>query len=651
MQKYNMRSKLLSISVKNLGCIGQEGLQIDLDNILCVVGQNNTGKSTVLRAYELAVGTQTYSREKDYCKGSNENTTIEISVHIPKNVGNIAEKWKEKIGDYLIVKSKWEWDDHGSKTRKTYDPEKNEYSDDGNAAGLDNVFNSRLPTPFRIGALDDPKQELKSLLGLIVDPIAKNLRSKLNDDESELSKALDSFSSQAKIPVEEHKKKIKKYNDQITKSHNQIFPNLTLDLDIGIADIKIDPVEALIRGSNLRIKEFSENIDWEQQGTGSQRALFWSLLQVRSKLQSINDFKVDREKRVKVFERDIKKIEKQRDGAKTDVTKGKKQLLIDTKKDELQKLIEIEPDTVLESKEGDVSLPGYMLLIDEPEIALHPNGIRAASKYLYDLAKDDSWQIMLSTHSPLFINPFEDHTTIVRLSRNEGSPSPKTYKSDEISFNKEELDELKLLNVFDQNLAEMFFGQYPLIVEGDTEFASFERIMQMDSEKYSISLKPVIIRARGKFTITPIIRMLSHFKVNFSVLHDTDYPKNKKGNINNVWSYNYTLYDEIETARKAGLKIIHRVSMSTFEIEHQGVELNEDGDVRLPPAKDKPWIMYNLIKDDAKTKVSVERAFDDLISTDSTEEPYSKKFSEELREVFKKFVVDNKIKDLRYKID
>ena len=38
--------------------------------------------------------------------------------------------------------------------------------------------------------------------------------------------------------------------------------------------------------------------------------------------------------------------------------------------------------------DNDIALPGYMLLIDEPEIALHPNGIRAASKYLYELAKE-----------------------------------------------------------------------------------------------------------------------------------------------------------------------------------------------------------------------------------------------------------------------
>lgn len=633
-----------------MGCIGNEGLTVDLDNIVCLVGPNNSGKSTVLRAYELAVGTQNFSKEKDSCKKSDEITTIEISVHIPENVGNIAEKWKEKVGQYLVVKSKWEWDVNGNKSRKTFDPEINDYSEDGNAAGLDNVFNSRLPIPFRIGALENPQIELKNLLKLIVDPIAENLKIKLNDKESELSKALEIFSNEAKVPVEQHKKKIEKYNAEITRNHNQIFPNLSIDLDIGISDIRVDPIDALIKGSRLNIKEFQENVDWEQQGTGSQRALFWSLLQVRSKLQSINDIKVENEKKIKLIEKDIKKAEGERDKASKAATKEAKQDIINKKTEELEALKTVVPERAYEENNEGIALPGYMLLIDEPEIALHPNGIRAASKYLYDLAKDKSWQVMLTTHSPLFINPFEDHTTIVRLSRGEGSPSPKTYKSDSIKFGEEELDELKLLNNFDQNLAEMFFGQYPIIVEGDTEFASFERIMQMNPEKYPVGIRPVIIRARGKFTITPIVKMLTHFKIDFSVLHDTDYPVNKSGDKNGVWSYNYTLYEEILKTRELGLRVVHRVSTSTFEIEHLGVKLDVSGNLLLPPSKDKPWIMYNEIKNQESIRKSVEKVFDELLGISSNEEPYKKPFSESLSEEFSNWVRINHINDPRFVI-
>jgi len=50
------RSRLTRMTVRNIGCIGSEGLVVELDNIVCLVGKNNAGKSTVLRAYELAKG-------------------------------------------------------------------------------------------------------------------------------------------------------------------------------------------------------------------------------------------------------------------------------------------------------------------------------------------------------------------------------------------------------------------------------------------------------------------------------------------------------------------------------------------------------------------------------------------------------------------
>lgn len=644
-----MPSKLLKISFGNLGCIGNEGLSVSLDNILFLVGDNNAGKSTVLRAYELAVGSQTYFYDKDYCKRSDqENTYVEISVHIPEGTANIAERWKEKQGDLLVVKSRWEWDKNGSKTRKIYDPETKVYSDDGNAAGLDNVFNSRLPIPFRIGALENPQAELKNLLRLIVEPIAENLRFHLDNKESELSKALEIFTDRVQKPVEEHKEIIEKISQRMTNSHNKIFPNLSIDLKIGMSDLKVDPLDALIKGSKLNIKEFEENIDWDQQGSGSQRALFWSLLQVRSRLQVVKSFKADNEKRIKQIEKDIKKLESEKDKAKTEATTQAKQAAIEEKIEELENAQKIESEKALDEMNNEVALPGYMLLIDEPEIALHPNGIRAASKYLYELANDPSWQVILTTHSPLFINPFEDHTTIVRLSRNEGNPIPNTYRSDEVKFSEKEIENLKLLNTFDQNLSEMFFGQYPIIIEGDTEYAAFEIIMRMNVDKYHINCRPILIRARGKYTIISLIKMLTHFKIDFSVLHDTDYPKNKKGNINNVWTGNQDIYDEIMNARKLGLRIVHRVSMLTFEVAQNKIELDENGNYLSSSTKDKPWMMYKKIKDEDDVKRSVEAILDDLIDAECKEEPFDKDFPEGLLEQFQKWVVKNTIKDLKF---
>ena len=65
----------------------------------------------------------------------------------------------------------------------------------------------------------------------------------------------------------------------------------------------------------------------------------------------------------------------------------------------------------------DPALPGYILLIDEPENALHPLVARAAQRQLYQLSGQPEWQVMMTTHSPLFVNPAMDHTTILRLER------------------------------------------------------------------------------------------------------------------------------------------------------------------------------------------------------------------------------------------
>lgn len=646
-----MRSKLLDISVKNLGCISDEGIIIQLDEILCLVGNNNTGKSTILRAYELAVGSVKYEISRDRNKVSNNDTEIEISVHIPEGIANIAEKWKVVNGDLRIVKSKWTWDNLGIRTRETFDPEIGEYSLDGNAAGLDTVFSSRLPKPFRIGALESPEAELKNLLKLIVDPIGERLKKNLEDIESTLYKSLELFNKEAIKPIQEEASNIEKHSAKISESHNSIFPDLSIDIKIGLSEFKFDPIKSLLDGSKLNIKEFDSLVDWNQQGTGSQRALFWSLLQVRSKLQSVNDLKNENDKSIKALESDIKKLEKERDKASKPETKASKQDSIDQKSEALKQLNSFNPEHSIESDETDIALPGYMLLIDEPEIALHPNGIRAASQYLYELAKDKSWQVMLTTHSPLFINPFVDNTTIVRLSRTNSNPSPLTYRSDSIKFSSEEKEQLTLLNTFDQNLSEMFFGQHPIIVEGDTEFAAFIKVMEMEIEKYPLSTRPLIIRARGKFTIMPIIKMLNHFKVDFSILHDSDYPKSIKGGNLGVWTYNTTIHEEILKCRVENRKVIHRISISTFELDIFGIELDNDGNVILPSSKGKPFILYSEIGKNDDAKIIVEKLLDELINVDSIELPFTTKDADHLPVIFKEWVNKNKIKDKRFIID
>nr|WP_289959321.1 AAA family ATPase [Xanthomonas arboricola]MDN0205105.1 AAA family ATPase [Xanthomonas arboricola pv. corylina] len=145
------RSKLLSIEVKNIGCIGNDGATVELDDIVCLVGRNNAGKSTILNSYELAKAKRTFkSTDRHQHATDDQPSEVVLSVHIPEGIGNVPAKWKSEINGYLVVKSRWRWSPPEYKMqRQTWNPAldspNGDWDPDEKAAGLDTVFGSRLP--------------------------------------------------------------------------------------------------------------------------------------------------------------------------------------------------------------------------------------------------------------------------------------------------------------------------------------------------------------------------------------------------------------------------------------------------------------------------------------------------------------------------
>ncbi|UUZ62038.1 hypothetical protein LP417_17045 [Polaromonas sp. P1-6] len=317
------------------------------------------------------------------------------------------------------------------------------------------------------------------------------------------------------------------------------------------------------------------------------------MLQVRSELNRLSDI----QKGVEKDRTDLAKLELKAKKSKPDEAK------IVALKEKLEKAGSGD-STDAKSAEDDF-LPGYMLLIDEPETALHPSAVRATKDHLYALAAEAGWQVMLSTHHTAFIDPLKDHTTIVRLHRAESHLPPNVYRSESIDFDGEEIEQLKALLLFDANVAEMFFGGKVLIVEGDTEFAAFHEAMRLNEATYPVDQRPLIVRARGKATIAILVKMLSHFKIDFSVLHDIDSPRTKDGaKVNSAYSVNKKISDAIGEARLTGLQIAYRCSCPNFE-QHHGMEL---------PFKDKPYESWRTVRDDVAIRDCVLGVLDTLLA-------------------------------------
>ncbi|WP_269715649.1 ATP-dependent nuclease [Caulobacter sp. NIBR2454] len=576
-----MRSKLLQITVKNIGCIGPEAVTVKLDDVLCLVGPNNSGKTTILRAYELAVAPGLFDPMHDRCNWAPKEDPAEIvlDVHIPDGMGNVDAKWKIEDGDKRVVRSRWSWAAGGGKAvRQTWDPQLNDWAAEGKAGGADNVFASRLPKPMRIKSLDDAMTTEDVLLTLALSPFVKDLKALEADENSQLSKDKVALATTVNKLTDPHKKRLDEISGQIKTGFQGIFPGLGVKLHVEMPTPELKLEALLKQGSGIRIEEAAGISRVSQQGTGARRALFWAMLQVHNEISRQTE---RREGLLKSLTALLRAEEKKKDEEKIKLITAQISAIAD--------------GAPLPEDADDPALPGYILLIDEPENALHPMAARAAQDHLYTLGQHEDWQVLLTTHSPYFINPLEDHTTIVRMERsNDGKLlSPRVYVSDEVAFSDEEKENLQALQLTDAGFAEIFFGSYPILVEGDTEHAAF--ISAVVKDKDAMAGKVSIIRARGKAILVPLVKMLRHFKANFGIIHDIDWPYRKDGSANGMWTVNTSIRQQVAEARQEGRSVRHRWSTPDFERFLGGSALG----------KDKPYAAYARVSSDEALKDKV----------------------------------------------
>jgi putative ATP-dependent endonuclease of OLD family len=251
----------------------------------------------------------------------------------------------------------------------------------------------------------------------------------------------------------------------------------------------------------------------------------------------------------------------------------------------------------------------HLLLIDEPEICLHPTAIRDACSVLYDLPNSGNWQVMVTTHSPIFIDFSRDNTTIVKVERDtDGAIQGTTvFRPDKAQLDADDKKNLKLLNICDPYVAEFFFGGKVIVVEGDTEYTAFNYIKANKPEAY----KDVhIIRARGKATIVSLVKILNHFGSSYAVLHDSDKPEitTKKGKTmaNPAWGNNPNILDAVN-AKPIETKTRLLASLPNFEEAYFGEAAETE----------KPYNALRTISENVDTLNLIESLLKSLIYHDS----------------------------------
>lgn len=549
------RPRVSKLTIKNFRCIGPHPVVVELDDIVVLVGPNNVGKSSVLKAYELVMSEGASEGQlalEDFPDGKVDVAALpEIELETIVFDNSPGEEWMEtrSSGD-RVVREKWTWQGPGKKAeRRGYLVPQERWATDADSEkvpwGAPGVANSRRPQPHRVDAFASPMKQAEEVVDLLVKALMERVKAfksqEAGDGQSEFQKLLERLASVQTELVREAGSQIERVEQELTDLLSKVFPRHIVkfdakpegDLEKAINFFKAE--KQLLVGPN---EGYLSTLD--RQGSGARRTLLWTAIKLLAE-------------------------------------SGEK------------------------GSHG--SSRPHVLLLDEPELCLHPNAVRDACELLYGLPNaTKNWQVMVTTHSPCFIDFSRDHTSVVRVEREASSGEVKgttIYRPSVANFTGTDKELLKLLNFCDPYVAEFFFGGRTILVEGDTEYAALKFIAAAEPERYR---NIHVVRARGKATLVALAKILNQFKTPYAVLHDSDrptYQKNGEVRKNPAWAHNLSIRETVDLAT-VPTRVV--ASIPNFEAAYLDAET----------ASEKPYHALVALKENGSAKERVRALLEGL---------------------------------------
>lgn len=162
-----------------------------------------------------------------------------------------------------------------------------------------------------------------------------------------------------------------------------------------------------------------------------------------------------------------------------------------------------------------------LLLIDEPELYLHPQGVEQVRIALKSLS-EDGYQVIFSTHSPQMLHR-EDAASTIIVRKNEngtktGNPLAQAVK-DAIQDGPHQARSLFTLT----NAAQIFFSDKVLLAEGKTEGRFFPILHEKLLGGTPAAKKLAIVPLNAGGDIAPSLKVLKAMTIQVKAVADLDY--------------------------------------------------------------------------------------------------------------------------------
>ncbi|WP_074554030.1 ATP-dependent nuclease [Bacillus cereus] len=213
-----------------------------------------------------------------------------------------------------------------------------------------------------------------------------------------------------------------------------------------------------------------------------------------------------------------------------------------------------------------------ILFIEEPELFAHPETIRDIRDMLYEIPDEPNYQVICTTHSPIIIDLAKQHSTYVRVVKDVEGTSIHQVTQDLFNESSSNVREkMKMLNYFDPYVCEAFFTDKVLLVEGDTEYTVVNFLLQKLKEEDCLQSHENIhvVKCGSKTNIPFFQKVLRYFGISYNVFHDLDYTYTKNCFKNSAWTFNKSIWDEVEEANSNGVLAARYIFKYNFEIAHE----------------------------------------------------------------------------------
>lgn len=201
-----------------------------------------------------------------------------------------------------------------------------------------------------------------------------------------------------------------------------------------------------------------------------------------------------------------------------------------------------------------------LILFEEPEAFLHPPQQEILARSLMAMANKDNWQVVCTTHSSHFVSRNADSIpAIVRVMRTGGkvvafqisdadwsaivtankaieaiaAKYPNMQNDLHADDVKSEMEAVKHFLWLNSDRSGIFFANHALLVEGPTEVALINKLID-DGKIKGADCGMQVLDCLGKYNIHRFMNLLSHLGIPHSVLHDDDDNKGKHADLNQL---------------------------------------------------------------------------------------------------------------------